>query len=222
MKKRARGALAAVLSMWLSGPAGASQAAVNPPGAGEAAILQLQVIQGEGAVHTAGTRSSRPLVVEVTDEAGRPVEGAAVSFRMPEEEPSGTFASGLRTEVLVTGRDGRASVWGIQWGMTPGPVRIRITAARGHARAGTVAVQQIEARRPGNEPSTRPVSASRPRGRWLPIAVAAAGAAAGGLVLGLTRQTQQASAAAASAAALSAAKAPAVQVGPPTITIGKP
>ena len=34
---------------------------------GQVAILQIRVIEGEGAVHVPGTRSSRPITVEITD-----------------------------------------------------------------------------------------------------------------------------------------------------------
>ena len=65
----------------------------------EPALLQIRIIEGEGAVHTVGTRASQALVLRITDESGRPVPGASVSFRLPDEGPSGTFQTGLRTEV---------------------------------------------------------------------------------------------------------------------------
>ena len=61
--------LAAALVVALSGSATA-----------QVAILQIQIVEGEGAVYAPGARSARPLAVEVTDETGRPVAGAAVSF----------------------------------------------------------------------------------------------------------------------------------------------
>jgi hypothetical protein len=62
-----------------------------------AAIIQLRVIEGEGAVYAPGSRATRGITVQVTDETGQPLEGVAVSFRLPEEGAGGTFASGLRT-----------------------------------------------------------------------------------------------------------------------------
>ena len=67
-----------------------------------------------------GGRATRGLTVQVTDEAGKPVEGASVSFRLPDSGPAGTFASGSRTEIVTTGGDGRAGVWGMQWNRTAG------------------------------------------------------------------------------------------------------
>src|ERR1044071_5355988 len=80
----------------------------------QVAILQIQLVEGEGAVHAPGSRSSRPLTVEVTDETGKPVPGAAVSFHLPEDGPGGAFGNGLRTEVATTDSHGRACLHGLQ------------------------------------------------------------------------------------------------------------
>ena len=42
----------------------------------------------------------------VTDETGRPVANAAVSFRLPEDGPGGMFSSGPRTEANDQGSGG--------------------------------------------------------------------------------------------------------------------
>ena len=68
---------------------------------------------------------------------------ASVSFRLPDQGASGTFNSGLRTEVVTTGPDGRASVWGMQWNKTPGTVQIHITAVKEQARTGIVSTQYL-------------------------------------------------------------------------------
>ena len=104
-------------------------------------IVQLKVVEGEGMVYHPGTRATRGLTVLVTDENGQPIRNAAVSFRLPDEGPSGVFSSGLRTEVVTTGSDGLASVWGMQWNKTAGAVQIRITAIKDQARAGIVSTE---------------------------------------------------------------------------------
>jgi hypothetical protein len=206
MRFRGRAALAYALAVCL------------PNAVAETAIIQLQVVEGEGAIQRAGARSSRPLTVQVSDETGRPVAGAAVSFRLPEELVSGVFASGLRTEIVVSGPDGRASVWNIQWGVAPGPVRIRVTAAKDQARAGLVVNQYVsesvavtEAAALGG-PQAR--GSSSKKWKWLLLA---AGAAGGGLAAGMSRSKPAGPAAAAVTQPL-----PSVQIGPPSITIGKP
>jgi hypothetical protein len=195
--------------------------AATPQSLDGAIHLQLKVIEGEGAVHVAGSRSSEPLTIQVSDEVGRPVAGAAVSFLMPGDGPAGIFANGLSTEILTTGRDGRASVEKIRWGHATGPVRIRITAMKSKARAGLVATQYVEARVETDDQTPQGPShaVSKPRKKWIAIAVIAAGAAAGGLALGVSGSKPVNNSPAASAAATEPMD---VQVGLPTITIGKP
>jgi hypothetical protein len=106
-------------------------------------IVQLKVVEGEGIVYRTGGHAARPLTVLVTDEAGKPVPGASVSFRLPDTGPSGLFATGLRTEVVTTGPDGRASVTGMQWNKAAGPMEIRITAVKDQARAGIISTQYL-------------------------------------------------------------------------------
>ena len=189
-----------------------------PRAVAETAILQLQVVEGEGAVQTAGARSSRPLTIQVTDETGRPIEGAAVSFRLPEEQVGGVFSNGLRTDVLVTTADGRVSLWNIQWGAAPGPVRIRVTASKDQARAGLIVNQYVSESVAVTDASTvgGPGMRGGSSGKWK-WALLAAGAIGGGLAAGMAR-SKQASTPAASAAAVTSNP---VQVGPPTISIGK-
>jgi len=142
-------------------------------------IVQLRVIEGEGITYRTGTRATRGLTVLVTDESGRPLDMASVSFRLPDQGATGTFSSGLRTEVVTTGPDGRASVWGMQWNKTSGTVQIHITAVKEQARAGIVSTQYL------NDNAT-PIAGGEgvftaPHGghKWLWIA-AIAGLAAGG------------------------------------------
>src|SRR5258706_14652723 len=99
-------------------------------------MVQLKEAEGEATVHRTGTRATRGLTVLVTDETGKPVENAAVSFRLPDEGPTGVFSSGLRTEVGTTGANGRATVWGMQRNKTPGPVGIRVTTVKEDASTG--------------------------------------------------------------------------------------
>ena len=124
------------------------------------AVLQIKVLQGEGAVHQPGARIARPLTVEVTDETGRPVAGAAVSFQLPPEGPSGLFSNGLRTDLVLTDASGRASIHSVQLNRTGGQFRIRITAVKEQARAGAVSTQFIGENY--NMPPAAPTSAGKP------------------------------------------------------------
>jgi hypothetical protein len=193
---------------------------------GQVAILQISVVEGEGIVHVPGSRSSRPMVVEITDETGKPVPNAAVSFHVPEDGPSGTFANGLRTEVVTTDQRGRASLRGLQVNRIPGRFQIRIFASKEQARAGTVSLQYIAetgaatrtasreiAREPAPTTPPPPVAQSRPRrrSRWLTLAALAAGGAAAGLL-----------AAGRAGSSTPPATQPPLSIGTPVISLGKP
>jgi hypothetical protein len=175
-------------------------------------IVQLKVLEGEGSVYRTGTRATRGLTVLVTDETGKPLANAAVSFRLPDEGASGVFSSGLRTEVVTTGPDGHATVWGMQWNKTPGPVEMRITAVKDQARAGIISTQYLSDTIAPKGGGDGVFSAShKGRTKWIVVAVAAGGAVAG---LAFARGK---------AAAPGAVAAPAgIQIGNPSITIGHP
>jgi hypothetical protein len=142
------------------------------------AILQIRVLEGEGVAYPLGGRATRGVTVQVTDETGKPIEGASVSFRLPEEGPSGTFSNGSRTEIATTKADGKAAAWGMQWNRTEGSFEIRITAAKGQARAGTVCAVNLS-KLPSTElqsGSTAPLKLGKSH-KWLWITLAVAGAA---------------------------------------------
>ena len=175
------------------------------------AILQIRVLEGEGSVYHIGARATRGVTVQITDETGKPVEGARVSFRLPEVGPGGAFATGARTEIATTRADGHASVWGMQWNRIPGPFEIRITAERGQATAGTTCAQYLT-----DSPETAGQTARAGPGRshkWIWIAAGIAGAAAAGV---------GATAAKGKAASSTTTPSTGVTIGPPTITLGHP
>jgi hypothetical protein len=192
-----------LLALWL--PLQAAQ--------GDPAILQIRIIEGEGLVYTAGSRATRGITVQVTDETGKPVEGASVSFRLPEDGPSGAFSTGSKSEIATTRPDGRASVWGMQWNRTVGAMEVRITAVKGQARAGTICSSYI------SEAAAGHVSASDSRvgggssHKWVWILLVAAGAVGAGAVVAAGGKSG-------SGSAPSAVAGP--SIGTPSITIGHP
>lgn len=139
-------------------------------------ILQIRMVEGNGAVHTPSSRAARPLTVQITTDTGQPVPGATVTFQMPESGPGGVFASGLRTEVLTTDAQGRASVRRMRFNRVTGPFEIRILAVKDDVRAGTIARQFIS--------DAGKAAARRPRARWLFLTAVGAGVAAGVLAGG--------------------------------------
>lgn len=185
-------------------------------GQSDPAILLIRIVEGEGAVYPIGSRATRGVTVQVTDETGKPVDNAAVVFRLPEDGPTGTFSSGMPTEVVPTGADGRANVWGMQWNRVTGPLEVRITAAKGQARAGTVCALYL------SNALTNALSSSEPRpskaGGWrghkkIWIGVGIAAAAFVGVAAVSSRGTP-------SPAAAAGVNAP--HIGTPSIIIGKP
>jgi len=185
----------------------------------QVAVLHLQVIEGEGAANVAGSHIARPLTVEVTDETGRPVEGASVSFHLPEEGPGGTFGNGLRTDVTVTDARGRANLHSMVLNRTAGRFAIRIVASKEQARAGIVSFQYVAEPKAGTATSSK----SGPSWRhgplkWVAIGALAAGAGtAGALLAGKSGSASPAS------TPTSTPAAPAtIVIGSPTLSVGKP
>jgi len=175
-------------------------------------IVQLTVLEGDGATYQPGTRATRGITVLVTDEAGRPVNMASVSFRLPDQGATGTFSSGLRTEVVTTGPDGRASVWGMQWNKTPGPVEIHITAVKDQARAGIISKQYISDTVAPSAGGQGEFKASHGGHKWIWIALAAA-AAGGGAFAFMRSQGSSNSASSVDAG---------ISIGAPAVSIGHP
>jgi hypothetical protein len=177
-------------------------------------IVQLKVVEGEGTVYRTGTRATRGVSVLVTDETGKPVANAAVSFRLPDEGASGVFSSGLRTEVMTTGQDGRATVWGMQWNKTPGPMEIRITAVKDQARAGLVSTQYLSdsvAPKAGGEGAFS--APHKGRAKWILIAAGLGGGAAAGFLYSRSHTP---------ATATPSVSSTGILIGSPGINIGHP
>lgn len=184
-----------------------------PSWAQDPAILQLRVVQGEGSVYGTNSRATRGVIVQVTDETGKPVEGAAVTFRLPEQGPTGEFNSGKRTELLTTAADGRAEVWGMQWGREPGAFELRITAAKGATRGGVLCplyLSDAPALKSSEEAPQHQLGGSKKK-LWIALALAAAASAA---VIGVAGSKVP--------AAIAPGTVESVRIGAPTITIGRP
>lgn len=178
-------------------------------------ILQVQVVEGDGLTYGPGTRSVKGITVRVTDEVGRPVAAAAVSFRLPDDGATGMFQNNSKTEIAATAADGRATVWGMRWGKITGPVTIRITAAKGAMRAGTLATQLISVDLGAGLVSSNKAYKERRVGggkKWLWIGLAAG--AGGGLAAYELTRNGASSGAAAATAGNTTISAPQVTLGP--------
>jgi hypothetical protein len=160
--------------------------------------------------------------VEITDETGKPVPGAAVSFHLPEDGPGGVFVNGLRTDVATTDAQGRASLHGLQVNRISGRFQIRIMVSKEQARAGTVSSQYITGSSQSQSAADRTAeprssaakvpaaSGSHHRGKWIAVAAVVGG----GAILGILAAARSGSA--------SPPAGPTPTIGPPSITVGKP
>ena len=173
-------------------------------------IIQIRVVDGQGAVYAVGARATRGLTIQVTDETGKPVEGASVSFQLPADGPGGAFSTGNKTEIVTTKADGTAGVWGMQWNKTPGMFEIRATASKGQARTGIIILQYLSDRPAAGGEGTFTAS-HHGRAKWLLIGLLGAGAGAGLAMRGSGSK----------AAPAGPAQTP-LQIGNPTITVGHP
>jgi hypothetical protein len=176
-------------------------------------IIQLKLVEGDGVTYRTGARATRGITVLVTDETGKPVENAAVSFRLPDQGPGGVFNSGRNTEVVTTSADGRATVWGMLWNKSAGPVEIRITAVKDQARAGIVATQYLNDTvmpQTGGEGVFK--ASHKGHGKWLLIGALAGGAAAAGMAFGHSQ----------GAKTNPAAPPVGISIGSPSIIVGHP
>lgn len=109
--------------------------------------IQLKVAPAEGSA----------LTVEVTDSAGLPVHNAAVTFRLPEEAPSGTFGNGTRTQVVISDAHGLAPLTGVRWDNESDLIGIRVTAVKGAAHAGLLV--EFKSSAAGNIVAAAPLAA---------------------------------------------------------------
>ncbi len=181
-------------------------------GADNPGILQIRVLEGGDAEYAVGSRATRGIAVLVSDEAGRPVDDATVSFALPAEGPGGVFAAGSRMEIGNTRDGGRAGVWGMRWNRIPGRFEVRVTAVKGQARAAASVAQSLS-----DAPERKTLNPRVSGGHkllWIALAGGAAAAVAG--VAG------RGSASSGGAQAVVTGGVGSLQIGTPTITVGRP
>jgi len=90
--------------------------------------LNINIVEGEGAINNIRQRVNREPIVQVEDQNHKPIAGAVVIFLLPDGGASGTFADGSRMLMTVTDNQGRAIARGIRPNGQSGPMQIRVTA----------------------------------------------------------------------------------------------
>ncbi len=142
-------------------------------------MLEITIVEGEGAINNVKERVNREPIVQVEDENHKPVAGAAVVFFLPNQGPGGTFADGTRSLTVTTDAQGRAVARGIRFNRVTGQMQIRVTATANGQTATATITQTNVAGGGGGGAATSGLSTTA---KVLIIVGLAAGAAAGAIV----------------------------------------
>ena len=91
--------------------------------------LNIEIVEGEGAVNNIRQRMAREPMVQVTDENRKPVAGAAVVFLLPNQGAGGAFANGAKSLTTLTDSNGNAVARGLQANRLSGQYQMNVTAS---------------------------------------------------------------------------------------------
>jgi hypothetical protein len=144
--------------------------------------LQILVLEGSKAESYPGSPGITP-VVEVRDDIDRPVEGAQVTFNLPQSGPGGTFARGDRSFTTKTNAQGQAMPMNFTVGPALGSFYVRVSTTYRDLSAQASILQTVAVRPRPTEAILRP---RHPARKWVILGVIG-GASAGGLAYALTR-----------------------------------
>jgi hypothetical protein len=100
-----------------------------PATAQAAPMLNLVVVEGEGATNNIRQRTARAPVVQVEDENHKPIAGAIVVFTLPSNGAGGAFANGARTLTMVSDSKGQAVANGFRPNGLKGQFKIHVNAS---------------------------------------------------------------------------------------------
>ena len=142
-------------------------------------MINLIVIEGEGAINNIKQRTAREAVVQVEDENHRPIAGALVTFTTPGQGPSGAFLNGARSLTVTSDSQGRAVARGLRPNTVQGKVEIRVNAKYQGAAADAIITMT----------NMLPAGAAAASGISVKLItiLAVAGAAAAGIAVAATR-----------------------------------
>ena len=138
--------------------------------------LNINVVEGAGAVNNVRTRAAHEFAVEVDDENDRPVPGVVVTFFAPNEGAGGTFAGDSQLLTVMTDKDGRAVAGSFRPNSTVGDYKIQVTATYADQTASATISQTNQA---------PPVTAAKKSNKKILILVAVGAAVAVGAGAGL-------------------------------------
>lgn len=137
--------------------------------------LNIEIVEGEGAVNNIRQRMAREPMVQVTDENRKPIAGAAVVFMLPSQGAGGSFANGAKTLTTLTDSNGNAVARGMQANRLSGQYQIKVSASH-NGQTASKTINMTNAAVAGG------AAASGLTLKWLLIAAAAGGAVVAGTI----------------------------------------
>ena len=143
----------------------------------QSAGIEIVVLEGQDGFNNIKQRINPEPIVEVRDAGGNPVADATVTFYLPPQGPSGTFANGTYTLTVTTDTLGRAAARGMHPNDETGRFEIRVRATyHGETASATIAQTNVNGNtsRSGNGSSFSTKA-------WVILAICA-GAVAGAVI----------------------------------------
>ena len=143
--------------------------------------LRIIPLEGQDAVNYMSIGVVTGPIIEVRDENDRPVEGATVTFRLPESGPSATVANNQKTQTTITDFRGQAGVTNYATNGVPGRFTIDITATHQGRTARFVMMQTNTSDALPPQPGEAKKSSAW---KWVLLGIAAGAGAGAGIYFG--------------------------------------
>jgi hypothetical protein len=103
--------------------------------------LTIAILEGEGAINNNKQRVAREPIVQVEDENHKPIGGAVVTFTLPNQGASASFANGAKTLTVTTDSKGQAVARGLRPNNVNGEYQVRVNASYQGKTANTTVTQ---------------------------------------------------------------------------------
>ena len=135
-------------------------------GLAQSSGIDINVVEGEGAINNVRAHTAHDPVVEIRDRAGALVPGATVTFQLPAVGTGGIFPGTGSSLVTQTDEHGQAAARGLRPNTLSGPFEIRVTASfQGQSASAVI-----------NQTNAIPAEAKSAKKYWIIGLVAGAGA----------------------------------------------
>ena len=107
-------------------------------------VPRIEVLEGDGAINNIRLHRAKEPVVRVVDQDGHPIPNVAVTFLLPTQGASGTFADGKTLITVMSDSNGQAVAHGLRPNGTAGQFQIRVTTSL-QGQAATTDISQTNA-----------------------------------------------------------------------------